>query len=235
LAFRRADLVFFQNPDDERFFRAERVVRGDQSRVIPGSGVDLDRFSFSEPPKSLRYLMVARLLADKGVREYVAAARIVKSQIPAATFSLLGGLDHENRTAVPAEELESWRREGVIEYLGSTADVRPFIRNSAVVVLPSYREGLPRTLLEAAAMGRPLIGTDVPGCREVVREGVTGFLCEARDANSLASAMQRFAGASYGDRARLGAHARAMVELEFDEALVVGAYLDAIGRRPTIR
>lgn len=227
VAFRRARVVF-QNGDDQALFIRERLVRDGQSRVLPGSGVDLSHFSPSELPKDTRFLMIARLLRDKGVREFVGAARILKEKLPSATFSLLGELDTQNTSAIQSQELEAWIKEGVIEYLGSTSDVRPFIEQCAAVVLPSYREGLPRTLLEGAAMARPLIGTDVPGCRTLVRDGVTGFLCEARNVDSLAAAMERFAHASHEERARLAARARAMVQDEFDEALVFRAYLETV-------
>ncbi len=227
-AFARAKEVFFQNPDDEALFLRERVVRVGQSRVIPGSGIDLSHFSPSELPGELRFLMISRLLGDKGVREYVAAARMLKDRLPSARFGLLGDLDPQNRSAVQKQELDAWVREGAIEYLGSVSDVRPHIRQAAAIVLPSYREGLPRTLLEGAAMGRPLVGTDVPGCRELIREGVTGFLCEARNADSLAAAMERFAHLSHDARSRLGAAARSLAECEFDEAVVTAAYLEVV-------
>jgi glycosyltransferase involved in cell wall biosynthesis len=227
-AFARARLVFFQNPDDRALFLREEIVRPGQSRVLPGSGIDLDHFGPSELPQEPRFLMVARLLGDKGVREYAGAARKLKDRFPSATFALLGEVDHGNRSAIESQELGSWIREGILEYLGPADDVRPHIRQASAIVLPSYREGLPRTLLEGAAMARPLIGTDVPGCREVVRDGVTGFLCEARSVDSLAAAMERLARMSPEARAQLGAEARAMAEREFDEKRVTDAYLEII-------
>ena len=227
-AFRRAPIVFFQNRDDQALFIRERLVREGQSRIVPGSGIDLASFRPSELPKDTRFLMIARLLGDKGVREYVAAARLLRAKLPTASFSLLGELDPQNQSAIAKQELDSWIAEGVIDYLGSVSDVRPFIDQSSAVVLPSYREGLPRTLLEGAAMGRPLIGADVPGCREVVREGVTGFLCEARNVESLVAAMEQFARITRDERALMGARARAMAEAEFDERLVHMAYVKAI-------
>jgi glycosyltransferase involved in cell wall biosynthesis len=231
-AFSRARAVFFQNKDDEALFLRERIVRPGQSRVLPGSGIDLDRFRPTELPEQPRFLMIARLLGDKGVREYVGAARTLRTRLPSARFALLGEVDRHNRSAVSKEELDAWVREGAIDYLGVVQDVRPHIGKSAAIVLPSYREGLPRTLLEGAAMGRPLIGTDVPGCREVVRDGVTGLLCEARSADSLAAAMERMARLPNEERARLGAEARSMAEREFDEKLVTGAYLEIIASLP---
>jgi glycosyltransferase involved in cell wall biosynthesis len=223
-AFARADAVFFQNPDDAELFVQERAVRAGQARLLQGSGVNLTNFSPSNLPSEPRFLMIARLLADKGVREYVTAARELKARIPTATFALLGQLDHKNRSAITEDELNQWIKEGVVDYLGATDDVRPFIRESAAVVLPSYREGLPRTLLEGAAMGRPLIGTDVPGCRQLVWESVTGHLCEPRSAPALAAAMERFVNTSYAKRVSMGSKARAMVEEAFDEKFVFEAY-----------
>lgn len=228
-AFANARMVFFQNPDDQELFVREGIVAGSRSRVLPGSGIDLSRFVPAELPGDIRFLMIARLLGDKGVREYAEAARQVKSRFPGARFALLGELDRENRTAIGKHELDRWIEDGVLDYLGATPDVRPFIAASTALVLPSYREGLPRTLLEGAAMARPLIGADVPGCRELVREGLTGFLCEPRDARSLAAAMERLAGLSHEVRARMGQEARAMVEREFDEKHVLAAYLELLG------
>jgi glycosyltransferase involved in cell wall biosynthesis len=227
-AFARARMVFFQNPDDEALFLRERIVRSGQSRVVPGSGIDLDRFRPSELPDQPRFLMIARLLGDKGVREYAEAARELRGRLPSATFALVGELDRDNRSAIGEGELKSWVRDGILDYLGPAEDVRPHIERSMAVVLPSYREGLPRTLLEAAAMGRPVIGTDVPGCRQVVRDGVTGLLCEPRSAESLAAAMERLAGMPPGERGRLGAAARAMAEREFGEKRVTEAYLEVV-------
>jgi glycosyltransferase involved in cell wall biosynthesis len=228
VAFRRCKPIFFQNADDRALFLSENIVGAEQTKMLPGSGVDLERFSPCALPDGTAFLMVARLIGDKGVREYVEAARKVARIYPKAEFSLLGEIDNENRSAIGADELRGWGREGTIRYLGSTRDVRPFIRKSTAVVLPSYREGLPRALLEGAAMGRPLIGTDVPGCREIIREGMTGYLCRPRDVDSLADAMCRFASTSHAQRMRMGAQARQMVETEFDERFVIRAYLDVI-------
>jgi glycosyltransferase involved in cell wall biosynthesis len=227
-AFAGAARVFFQNRDDKNLFIEEKLVDSGRTRVIPGSGVDLEHFSRAELPANLHFLMVSRLLRDKGVREYVDAARLLKEELPDARFSLVGDVDLKNPSSVRRSEVEGWTREGVVSCCGSSADVRASIREATAVVLPSYREGLPRSLLEAAAMGRPLIGTDVPGCRDLVRDGVTGFLCKARDARSLAEAMMRLATASHEERSLMGARARAMAEEEFDEKFVVQAYLDAM-------
>jgi glycosyltransferase involved in cell wall biosynthesis len=229
-AFAKADAVFFQNPDDAELLIKERAVRTNQVHLLPGSGVDLTNFTRSSLPAEPRFLMVARLLAHKGVREYVAAARQLKARIPKATFALLGQLDQQNRSAITKDELSLWAKEGIVDYRGATDDVRPFMRQASAIVLPSYREGLPRALLEGAAMGRVLIATDVPGCRQLVKEGVTGYLCEARSAKSLAAAMERFANSAYRERLAMADNARTMAVEEFDERLVVEAYLREIDK-----
>ena len=231
LALRRAAVVFFQNPADLALFVERRMVSADQARLLPGSGVDLDRFSPTPlPPGPVTFLFIGRLLGDKGVREFVEAARALRAELPDARFQLLGPVDEGNRTAIRRAELDRWVADGVVEYLGETDDVRPFIERSTAVVLPSYREGLSRSLLEAAAMARPLVATDVPGCREAVVAGVTGFLCEARDPGTLAEAMRRLAGLSNEARAAMGEAARRRVEAEFSETLVIEAYLAELGK-----
>jgi glycosyltransferase involved in cell wall biosynthesis len=225
--FSKAPAVFFQNDEDRSLFVGRRIVRAKQSRVLPGSGVDLSRFAPAAPNEGPPvFLLVARLLRDKGVIEFVQAARSLGSQ--GMHFQLLGPIDEGNRTAIGRLELERWVEEGVIEYLGVTDDVRPFLSAATAVVLPSYREGMPRSLLEAAAMGRPLIAADVPGCRDVVEDGVNGYLCTVRDPVSLASAMRRLAALPPTDRIAMGEAARSKVQEQFSEELVIGAYLEVL-------
>ena len=229
VGFARAPVVFFQNDEDRQLFVARRIVRADQARVLPGSGVDLERFAPASPaPDPLTFLLIARLLRDKGVVEFADAARSLRAELPNARFQLLGPIDEGNRTAISRAELDSWVRDGVIEHLGTTDDVRPSIAAASAVVLPSYREGLPRSLLEAGAMARPLIATDVPGCRDVVEEGVNGYLCRARDARSLAQAMRRFADLPPAERLAMGDAGRRKVQERFSEEFVVRAYLDVL-------
>jgi glycosyltransferase involved in cell wall biosynthesis len=154
----------------------------------------------------------------------------VKVQFPTARFQLLGAIGAENRAAIDRDTVEAWVKDGVVEYLGTQPDVRPAISAAACVVLPSYREGAPRTLIEAAAMGRPVITTDVPGCRSVVDKDLSGFLCEVRSADSLARAMERFLTLPIGMRAKMGAAGRVKMEREFDQSLVIAAYKEAIDR-----
>jgi len=229
-AFRRSATVFFQNDEDREQFVAARMVTRNQSRLLPGSGVDLERFKPTAlpPDTPFRFLLIARLLWDKGVHEYVDAARIVKQSQPDALFQVLGFADVDNRTAVPRAMLDRWIREGLIEHLGVTDDVRPSIAAANCIVLPSYREGLPRSLLEASAMARPIVATDVPGVRDVVDDGVTGLLCAVRSAPSLAAAMLAMIARSPHERRAMGEAGRARVERQFAIAEVTSRYLDAV-------
>jgi len=231
-AFRRSRTVFFQNGEDRALFVRNRLVAEAKAKLLPGSGIDLDRFRAVAPPQEastpFAFLLIARLLWDKGVGEYVEAARLVRQEAPETRFRLLGFLDVENRTAVRRADVDGWVAEGLVDYLGPSDDVRPAIAAADCVVLPSYREGLPRTLLEGAAMAKPLIATDVPGCRQVVDQGMNGFLCDVRDARSLADAMLRMIRLSPAERAALGAAGRAKMERDYDEKLVVARYLEAI-------
>ena len=233
-AFRGSSTVFFQNRDDMALFIRKRIVREEQAVLLPGSGVDLQWFQPSDRtqrPGPFRFLLVARLLWDKGVGEYVEAARAVRRLHPEARFQLLGPVGANNRTAVPPALVERWRAEKIIDYLGETDDVREAMQGADCIVLPSYREGLPRSLLEGSASGKPLIATDVPGCRDVVVDGVTGYLCEVRSADSLAAAMVKMLDSSAAERERMGRLGRRKVEDEFCESRMIAKYLDAIGER----
>jgi len=183
--------VFFLNPDDRNLFVKSRIVDEHKSVIINGSGVNIGFYPSTPVGIKPVFLMIARLLRDKGVMEYIEAARIVRGRYPQAVFQLLGPFD-SNPTALSKTDLDKWQHEGIIEYLGSTDDVRPFIRNANIYVLPSYREGIPRTTLEAMSMGRPVVTTDAPGCRETVINGENGFLVPVKDSNSLAATLEKF-------------------------------------------
>ncbi len=229
-AFRRSATVFFQNDEDRQQFIAARMVVPGQARLLPGSGVDLDRFSPVPLPAGdpFRFLLIARLLWDKGIQEFIDAAAIVKRSHPLARFQILGPADVDNRTAVPRATLDHWIGAGLIEHLGATEDVRPHIAAADCVVLPSYREGLPRSLLEGSAMARPIVGTDVPGVRDVVEHGVTGMLCDVRSAESLAAAMLAMIDLPPAARQAMGQAGRAKVEREFTIGEVTCRYVAAI-------
>lgn len=188
-----ATVAVFQNPDDERTFRDLRLISPRlRSEVVNGSGVDLDRFrSEPLPVEHIRFLMIGRLLKEKGVREFVEAAAALRKERQDVHFILVGPLD-TNPDSVTHSELSTWITSGVIDYRGELRDVRPALRDCTVYVLPSYREGTPRSVLEAMATGRPIITTDAPGCRETVENGVNGFLVPVRSAEAVAEAMRRF-------------------------------------------
>lgn len=233
-SFRTSSTIFFQNRDDMGLFIDNGIAQEGQVELLPGSGVNLAHFQprgRARDPGPFRFLLVARLLWDKGVAEFIEAARLVRRSHPEACFQLLGALGPNNRTAVPSSFLERWRAENVIDYLGEADDVRKAMEQADCIVLPSYREGLPRVLLEGSAMGKPLIATDVPGCRDVVVDGETGYLCEGRSPDSLAAAMRKMLECTAAERREMGNRGRRKVEQEFCETLVVAKYFDALGPR----
>jgi glycosyltransferase involved in cell wall biosynthesis len=232
IALRQSAKVFFQNGDDRALFERMGLVQGGQSGLLPGSGVDLAHFApVDRHPDGgpFTFLLAARLLWEKGVGEFVEAARRLRSEGLEARFQILGIVEPDSSAAVSRAQLQQWQDERVIAYLGSADDVRPAYASADCVVLPSYyREGVPRVLLEASAMGVPVITTDMPGCRDAVEDGTTGFLCEPRSVDSLTDTMTRMVGLSPDEHLRMGVAARAKMEREFNETLVHRAYLDAL-------
>lgn len=228
VALRSTHKVFFQNPDDEALFRSLGILRpATPSCVVNGSGVDVAQFVVSPLPSAPRFLLIARLLGDKGVREYVEAARQVRARHPEAQFGLVGWID-ENPDAIRQHELDAWVAEGVVDYLGRLDDVRPAIAGCSVYVLPSYREGTPRTVLEAMAMGRAIITTDAPGCRETVVDGDNGYLVAVKAVDELAAAMLRFI-EQPELAARMGARSREIAEEKYDAHTVSAIMLKEMG------
>jgi glycosyltransferase involved in cell wall biosynthesis len=230
LALRRSRRVFFQNRESLELFMSLGLVRDGQVGLLPGSGIDLKRFA--PPPaegefgRPFTFLLASRLLWQKGIAEYCAAARWFRANRPGVTFQLIGNGDCSSKGAVPKEQIEKWQQEGLIDYLGSTDDVRPYFASADCIVLPSYYpEGVPRSLIEAAAMGRPIITTDTPGCREVVIPGESGFLCEPRSSRSLVERMLQMIDRSESERQEMGKLAREKAEQQFDERRVISAYL----------
>ncbi|WP_038053319.1 glycosyltransferase family 4 protein [Thermomonas fusca] len=231
-ALSKTHKVFFQNPDDERLFRKLGILpESVPSVVVSGSGVDVGCYAFQPIAGQARqFLMIARLLGDKGVREFTAAARRIKTSVPGVRFQLVGWID-SNPDAIPQAELDAWIAEGAIEFLGKLDDVRPAIAASTVYVLPSYREGTPRTVLEAMAMGRPIITTDAPGCRETVIDGENGFLVPVKSVDALVEAMLKF----IGDPTlapRMGRRSREIAEEKYDVHKVNAVMLREMGIAP---
>jgi glycosyltransferase involved in cell wall biosynthesis len=229
MAMSRVEKVFFQNPDDEALFRQLGVLAASTpSCVVNGSGVDVGSFTVVPlPPGVTRFLLMARLLGDKGVREYAKAARRIRAMHPSVQCALVGWID-SNPNAITQAELDAWVSDGSIEFLGRLADVRPAITDCSVYVLPSYREGTPRTVLEAMAVGRAIITTDAPGCRETVVDGDNGFLVPVRSVDALEQAMLKF----INDptlAARMGQRARQVVEDKYDVHKVNAVILQEMG------
>ncbi|MCR4420381.1 MAG: glycosyltransferase family 4 protein [Clostridia bacterium] len=229
LALANNSAVFFQNPDDARLFE-DWALLPERCRavVIPGSGVNLTRFPYADAPvQPVSFLLAARLIRHKGIVEYVQAARMLKPRYPTVRFGLIGPFD-TNLSALRRDEVERWAAEGVIEYLGETDDIYPYLAACSVYVLPSYREGTPRSVLEAMAVGRPIITTDAPGCRETVVEGLNGFLVPPRDSMALAVAMERFV-QNPGIIRDMGRKSREMAEEKYDVRQVNRIILDTMG------
>jgi len=220
--------VFFQNNEDMEMFIKEGLVSKDIAERIPGSGVDLARFHCSsdivKKEGKFVFLLLSRMLWDKGVREYVEAARLLLRKRTDVEFQLLGFLGSDNPQAISKKEMDQLTASEGIIYLGVSDHVEAFIQKADCVVLPSYKEGVPRSLLEAAAMAKPIIATDVTGCRDVVEDGVNGFLCQPRDSRALLEKMEKMIGLDGRERTRLGNNGRDKVKKNFDQNIVIEKY-----------
>ena len=226
-----AHRVFFQNRDDRARFLADGLVEADRTALLPGSGVDLARFAprHRAPDGRTVFLLVTRLLWAKGVAEYVEAATAMRRRHADVTFRLLG-IPDGSAHGVDGETLEEWRNGAAIELLDPVRDVRPVLADADCVVLPSYYpEGTPRSLLEAASMGKAIITTDTPGCRDMVDDGVNGYLCAPRSADALRGALEAYHALGADDRERMGRAGRALAEREYDDRIVLRRYADALG------
>jgi glycosyltransferase involved in cell wall biosynthesis len=230
IAFSMALNVVFQNIYDRTFFTENGLVDKDKVFLTPGPGVDTDYFSPEQSKDSranrdnLIFLLMARMLWDKGIGEFVKAAIVVKRRFSFAEFWLLGPIDKENRAAIPENVIKGWESEGIIRYLGKTNDVRPFLRECDVAVLPSYREGTASSLIEAMAAGKPVITTDAIGCREVVEDGKNGFLVPVKDDNALADVIIKYILLEQEEKKRMGEYGRGKVLREFDKKFVIDTY-----------
>lgn len=230
-AFKRARQVWFLNNDDIETFRNEDIVSNEMIHQLPGEGIDLNRFKLQHKARASEpfvFLLIGRMLMDKGVREYVAAARILKKKYPNVVFRLLGAVWEGNPAAITLNQLREWELEGVVEYKSEVPDVVPYLEQASCVVLPSYREGVPFTLMEGAAVGLPLVATDVPGCREVVLDGYNGFLCPDKNPELLADAMERMLNLPPEERERMGHNGRKLMEEKFNLELIIEQYDKAI-------
>jgi len=235
LSFKFPQKVFFQNKEDLKLFLEKKIIKKEKAVLVPGSGVNLKHFhpdfckKIKKASKNFVFLFVGRLLKEKGIEELVEAVKIVKSKYPEIELWLLGRIDKDNPSAISEKKLESWQKLGLVKYLGFVDDVRPFLCQADCFVFPSYyREGIPKSLLEASAMEKPIIGTQSVGCQEVIEEGKNGFLVPPRDSEKLALAMIKMIEISEEKRKEMGKLARQKVLEEFDEEKVVKKYLEEI-------
>jgi glycosyltransferase involved in cell wall biosynthesis len=232
-ALAAAHYTFFQNPDDLKLFLEQGLIKPHKAGILQGSGVDLDFFSpfygsnKTKKGKPITFLMVSRLLREKGIYEFVESARKVKEHFPEIQFQLLGQRDVRNPTVVPQKDLDQWEAEGIVRWMGEVTDVRPIIAEADVAVLPSYyREGIPRSLLEAAAMAKPIITTNAIGCREAVEDGLNGLVVPVKDVPALSQAMLYMI--KHPDELkRMGEAGREKMVREFDERVVIKKILEA--------
>lgn len=233
-ALSKSARVFFQNEDDMSQFVRLGLVRPELVGRLPGSGVDLERFPATPLPRRdvgrpFRFLLISRMLWSKGIGEFVEAARRLKTRHTGVEFCLLGFLDVQNPDAISRDTMNKWVAEDVVSYLGSTDKVSDEIIEADCVVLPSfYPEGVPRSLLESAAIGRPIVTTDTVGCREVVEQGINGFLCQPRDSEDLALQLDRILATPPEQLAQMGLASRKLAERKFDEQIVIRQYLRAL-------
>ena len=225
-----------QNQDDMNVLLNEKILKKEQLTLIRGSGVDTDIFDETEEldDRTIKIIFASRLLKDKGIYEFIDAAKLLLKKDINAEFLLAGSLDKDNLSAIDESTVKKWEQEGIVKWIGYQADMSKIFKGVNIVCLPSYREGLPRTLLEAAASGRAIVTTDVPGCREVVQDGVNGFLVPVKDSVKLADALEKLIN-NKGLRKKMGQAGRAIVEDNFSNDIVIKQWLELYGQLMTTR
>lgn len=231
IAFRFPKKIFFQNEDDKNLFLEKKIVSEKVCDLLPGSGINTNDFlpaTDSVKNKPFTFLLISRLIYDKGILEYIEAIDSLKKEGVEANFQLLGPIDEKHKRGIPSKTIQQWIEKNQVEYLGTTEDVKSFIKKADCVVLPSYREGTPKTLLEAASMAKPIVATNVPGCNSVVQDGENGYLCKLKDANDLAKKMKLMYELEPSSRTDMGTFSRDYIKQNFDEHLVIDKYLTTI-------
>ena len=228
---KKAIKIFFQNKNDFKMFVDEKLVQKDKCDVLPGSGVDIKKFKPLEKKGNgeFKFLLISRMLWAKGIKDFIDAAKIIKEKYHDVDFQLLGYLDMKSPTAITKRQMEMWVSDGNVKYLGDSDDVREQIANADCIVLPSYyREGTPRVLLESASMQKPIITTNTVGCRDVVNDGINGYLCEEKNPKDLADKMEKILKLSNEQRDNMGKAGRIKIIKEFDEKIVIRKYVEAV-------
>ncbi len=231
VALKSPKTVFFQNKDDRALFIQLKLVAKEKTALLPGSGINTQEFlpiAVNKTNTDLQFLFIGRLLKDKGLVEYVEAARLLKIDYPRVQFLVLGAFYAGNPTAISVQTMTEWEQQGLVTYLGVSDHVASIIASVDCVVLPSYREGLSRVLLEAASMAKPIVTTNVPGCRDVVDEGVNGFLCQPKNVEDLVRAIKKMIHLEPEEREKIGKKGREKVVAEFDDCLVIEKYINKI-------
>lgn len=228
---KHADKVWFINYEDRKKFIKEKLLKRDLVEVIPGEGVNMEYFAPREKTRldeKIVFTLIARILWDKGVGEYVKAAKMIGEKYDNVEFQLVGFLDAKNPSAISKEQVDAWEKNGWIRYMGSTDDVRLFIQEADCIVLPSYREGISKILMESASMAKPIITTNVPGCRDIIENSVSGYLCKLKDSSDLAHKIDKFLQLTTEERLKMGRAGRVFVKEHFDEEIILSRYLETI-------
>lgn len=232
ISMKKSFKIFFQNFDNLSFFKKNKIVDNNKVDTIAGSGVDLDIFKYtplkSKNSESLIFLFFGRLLWEKGIKEYSEAIKIIKIKFPKVQFQILGSIDTNNKSSVTYSFIKKLENASLIKYLGYTNNVLKHIQNCDCVILPSYGEGMPKSLLEACAVGRPIIASNVSGCKDIVIEGKNGFFCEPKNSESLSKAIFKFISLNNIQRKKLGTFAHIFIKRNFDENLVINKYTDIV-------
>lgn len=231
ICFRFSNFIFCQNKDDLGILVAKGIIkRESQLGLLPGSGVDLIKFSYVgiKPTEQITFMYSGRLLWDKGIGELIKAFRIVRGNFPNIKLILIGNYFPSNPAAISPEIIQGWQKEGLIEYKGMVDNVFDEMKDIDCVILPSYREGMPRSLLEASSMGKPIITVDSVGCKDVVEDGVTGFMAKTANVETLVVAMAKFIKLPFDKKIEMGKHGRIKMEKEFDQQIVIDKYMQVV-------
>ena len=231
IAARYSKQVWFLNERDLNIFIDKGITTKEKTFLLPSEGIDLQKFQPStinpNPDKTITFLFAGRIIWEKGIKEYVTAAKIIKEKYSNTKFQLLGFVDPSNPNSVPYQDIQDWQRKNIITYLGETEDVRPFLNKSTCLIFPSfYNEGISRILLEAAAMAKPIITTDNVGCRDVVKDNLNGFICHPKDIEDLVAKIEKFIKLSSEEKKEMGKNGREVVLKNFDESIIIQKYID---------